>query len=301
MANFTAFYDARNLFIEQTRYTEPLSYEEWKAKPEDLKAALLFVQFFDQITLAWDKANTLNFIESEEGVETMMQYLQKQISDCYIKGHPKKKVSFDYYRKYAKKCRLEEQLAAESDASIISEIESELADLNDIEECERRCMLEEDKSKFSPGYIYRVAYNCLYCICHDRKCDKDRLENETSGIIMHDGEEFDLFSTLADKSGSVESVYTTSRFESEFWRIIEDEGKSAEKLMRYLLSENSDDLKKLDPKKHKDRYKSDPLRDVEVNSNSIDSILSNLRERFMELPHDSECGKYISRMKAVFA
>lgn len=53
-------------------------YEGWIALPQDLKAAGLFVQFFSQITLAWNKCKR-DFIEDELAVSTVMQYLIKAV------------------------------------------------------------------------------------------------------------------------------------------------------------------------------------------------------------------------------
>lgn len=236
MAHMKAFYDTKQLYLEYTGYTKPLSYEEWNDYPSGLKAGLLYLQFYNEITLAWDKANTLDFIEAEEGVSTMLQYLEKNVS-----------------------------------------------------------IIENNPKRFSPNYIYRVAYNCLYCICHDRKCDKDRLENETSGIVNYDGEELNLFDTIADSHGSVENVLETDSFESQFWSIIEDAGLPAEKVMRYLLSEDEADLRALT--KRCKRYQADPLRDVEVALDKVDEIISELRERFLALPADSACGRYIMQFQ----
>lgn len=238
MARIGAFYDTRKLYIELTGYTDTLSFEEWMNNPDDLKAALLFVQFYNQIVLAWDKANTLDFIESEEGVTTMLQYLQKNVS--IIKNAP---------------------------------------------------------ARFTPAYIYKVAYNCLYCICHDRKCDKDRLNNETSSVVCYDGKELSLFDTMSDPKGDAAQSSEAAEFEKEFWRVIEDAGMPAEKVMRYLLSNNSADLKALNCRCK--RYKEDPLRDIEVSIESVDSILEALREKFLDMPADSECGKYIAKLQSI--
>lgn len=236
MANLSSFYDARRLFREYTGYSEPLSFDEWNSHPSGHKAALLFVQFFDQITLAWEKANAFDFIDGEEGVSIVNQYLNKNVP-----------------------------------------------------------IIENQPKRFTPRYIYRVAYNCMYCICHDLLSVKDRWENETSGIVVHDGEELNLFDTFADTKGSASDVSEYAGFEKEFWSVIEDEGLSAEKVMRYLMSHDAADLKKMNPRNK--RYKLDPLRDVDVKLEEVDSIISVLREKFLSLPQNSACGQYISRFE----
>lgn len=273
MSSFAEFHNTRNVFINLTGYTEPLSYEEWLEKPDSLKAAYLFVQFYNEITLAWDKADSLDFGNDGEGVSTILQYLEKQVktTQYFQKDDPTKKASAEFRR--------------QNPEGYIT--------------VEKR-MIEEDSSKFSPGYIYRVAYNCLYCICgHDRKRDKEIMGNETSSIVMHDGEELNLFDTIIDSKSCVESVVASNTLEEEFWKIIEDTGAPAEKVLRYLLSQDTSDLKALKPKSK--RYNDDPLRDVEVSVQLAQEIIETLREKFLKMPHDSYCGQYISKFKALSA
>ena len=53
-----------NMFREYLGYVRPLTYSEWmEVDPED-KAAVLYVQFYDQITLAWYKSRS--FYAQEE-------------------------------------------------------------------------------------------------------------------------------------------------------------------------------------------------------------------------------------------
>lgn len=268
MTKFAAFHDTRSFYINSLGYTKPLSYEEWAQKPESQKAALLFVQFYEPITLAWAKADSREFGDDSEGVSTVYQYLQKQISDVqyFQKSNPTKKATAEYRRLHPE----------------------------DVAAVERR-IIDEDPRKFNSKYIYRIAYNCLYCICgHDRKCDKDRMENETSSIVVYDGEELDLFDTISDNSGSAEDVFEEELRQTEFWSIIEDLGKPAEKVMRYMLSNDVSDLKALNVRAK--NYKNDPLRDVEVSLDEVDSIVSRIRERFLDLPITSACGSYIASM-----
>lgn len=132
------FYATRNLFIEYLNYDAPLTFEEWLSVEDDRKAAVLYVQFFEQITLAWYKVRSF-YTDEEDGVETVLQYLIKNVS-----------------------------------------------------------ILVSDSKRFTRAYIYRVAYNCLYCICHDLKRPRERFERECSNIQESQGEEFDLFDTIID-------------------------------------------------------------------------------------------------------
>lgn len=268
MANMAAFYETRTALRNFVDYSYPLTFEEFQEVPDDKKVAVLYLQFFNEITLAWDKANTLDFIDGEDGVEITLQYLQKLVCDRHVKGHVKKKVSDKYFFEHP-------------------------------DECEERRMLESDPRNFYAGFIYRVIYNALYCICHDRKCDKDRMENEMFATITCGEDEFSLFDTVSDKKGDASSVSESENFEKEFWSIIEDAGIEAEKVMRYLLSGNESDLKKLS--RSCKRYEGDPLRDVEVNKDSLPAILGHLRKRFLSLSQSSPCGSYISTFESVMA
>lgn len=158
------FYETRSLFRPYLQYTEPYSFEEWLALPEDHKAAALYVQFFDQIILAWYKSKSF-YASEQEGVETVLQYLCKNVP-----------------------------------------------------------LIEAKESKFSSRYIYRVAYNCLYCISHDRKCDIDRWEKEMSDVCEDaSGCTVSMFDFLADDGK--EDPYDLERraVKQKFWSIIESD------------------------------------------------------------------------------
>lgn len=148
----TPFYATKAMFRDYLNYTKPLSYEEWLNVSDDDKAAVLYVQFFDQIVLAWYKVKSF-YTPDEDGVSTMLQYLIKNVP-----------------------------------------------------------VIMNDKSRFTPNYIYRVASNCLYCICHDIKRDRERYDNETSNIQPSgvDGV-VDLFDTVCDPE-CISSAITREAF-----------------------------------------------------------------------------------------
>jgi len=78
--SLNAFQEARKCFREGTQFTKDLSYNEWSQKPVDHQAAILFVQFYNQITMAWYKASErYPFIDEEDALSIAMQYLQKQV------------------------------------------------------------------------------------------------------------------------------------------------------------------------------------------------------------------------------
>lgn len=239
MATVASFFETRNCYRNFINLSQPLTFEQWNQLPRDQKSVALFLQFFNEIILAWDKANTLDFIEDAEGVEIINQYLDKNVS-----------------------------------------------------------IIEQHPERFTAGYIYRVAYNCMYCICHDRKCDKDRLENETSAIVTSDDGELNLLELASDKK-SAEDIAEDNSFEREFWAIIEDSGMEAEKVMRYLLSNNEGDLRKLT--KRNRNYSSDPLRDVEVSLEDAQNIIRKLREVFSNVPAGSVLGQKMMEMNISFS
>ena len=139
-------------------------------------------------------------------------------------------------------------------------------------------IIENDPRRFIPNYIYRVAYNCLYCICHDIKIDRIRWETEISNIQMHEGQEFDLFDTVDNG----DSDFLTSSEREYFWYIIESMGPEAAKVVNHIL--NGESLNKVN--KRAKRYESDPLRDIEVSVEQMENIISDLKsklERFKSL------------------
>lgn len=168
----STFYETRNLFKNYIHYTKPLSYVQWLALNDDHKAAALYVQFFNEILLAWDKAKSYDG-DDDEAVETVLQYLIKNTE-----------------------------------------------------------IIKKDPKRFRANYIYRVAYNCLYCICHDRKCDKERREFEVSAIQCDaDGDEYNLLDTFVTNAGSVECEINKQLF----WAIIEDLDVDSRALVERLL------------------------------------------------------------------
>lgn len=163
MAN--AFAETKNLFQAYVGYTKPLSYEEWLATDDDSKAAVLYVQFYDEITLAWYKVKSL-YTPEERGVEEMMTYLMKNVK-----------------------------------------------------------ILKDNPNRFNSRYMYQVAYNCLYCICHDIKGDKERFALERSNILQVGDTEVDLFDTCA-QAGTIEHTLATEAF----WRVVERTGRTDEEV-----------------------------------------------------------------------
>lgn len=77
------FLETRNMFRDYlTGYPENITYDEWMKADADDKAALLFVTFYQEITLAWYNAITyfkIVHITQEDAVSTVLQYLMKNV------------------------------------------------------------------------------------------------------------------------------------------------------------------------------------------------------------------------------
>lgn len=72
------FAKTRRMFSNFVGYRKPLTYDAWLNVPEDQKLAVLFVQFYEQITLAWFKLVSEHVTE-EDGIEEVLQYLNKNV------------------------------------------------------------------------------------------------------------------------------------------------------------------------------------------------------------------------------
>ena len=77
-------------------------------------------------------------------------------------------------------------------------------------------LIVADKKKYSPSYIYKVAYNCMYCVSRDIKRDKDAYENNTPQYVQCGDSVLDLFDTVPD----VDDIETI-RAKKRFWSIID--------------------------------------------------------------------------------
>lgn len=173
------FYATRSLFRSYIDFERPLSYEEWMSVPDDDKAAVLYVQFFDQITLAWYKLKSV-YSNEADGVAEVLQYLSKNVDK-----------------------------------------------------------IKSDKKRFTPAYIYKVCYNCLYCLCRDPNRYKKAYENECSNIVSSGEDELDLFDTVVGDSDMYEELNKVSAREY-FWELIEDMDVDTKYIVAKLLGEDVD-------------------------------------------------------------
>ena len=136
--------------------------------------------------------------------------------------------------------------------------------------------IEQEPKKYTEAYIYKVAYNCMYCICHDLKSVNDRWENETSSIVSYQGEELSVFDTVSDSRGSAEQVYLTDNDQKAFWDIVESSDPKCQKVIDYLLSNDVKSLKKVS--KNSKLYSVDPLRDVQVSLEEAEEMIAEIKE-----------------------
>lgn len=174
-ASSTPFYATRSMFRTYINYKRPLSYKEWLSVDDDKKAAVLYVQFFEQISLAWYKLKTKAAIE-EECVSEVLMYLIKNVP-----------------------------------------------------------IIKEDGSKFSPSYIYKVCYNCIYCKSIDPykgQTAKSSWYNNTCSQYIKSGEdELDLFDTVASNE-DIDEVLAREHF----WDTIESMGEDTVKLVEQIIN-----------------------------------------------------------------
>lgn len=173
------FYETRNLFRSYIDYTQPLSYEEWVNCPDDFKAAVLYCQFFNEITLAWYKLASV-YSTGSDGVDEVLQYLSKNVP-----------------------------------------------------------LIVEDRRRFSPAYIYKIVYNCLYCLCRDPNRYKKIYENECSNIQHYGEDEVDLFDTYDVHVDAIEA-HNVDYIRSKIWQIVESLGDDAVLVVAKILGDSVD-------------------------------------------------------------
>jgi hypothetical protein len=88
-----------------SNYSFPLSCEDWLAAPDEEKAVLLFVNFFNEVELGWYKGRYKSGlktvqahanIQEEDAIDTVNQYLMKNVA--IIQKNPKKYTPAYIYR-----------------------------------------------------------------------------------------------------------------------------------------------------------------------------------------------------------
>lgn len=93
--DYHEFKEAKERYESAIGKKAPITFEEWFTLPDSHKAAALFINFYNQITLAWTKAKA-DFTEDEDGLSTVMQYLMKNVP--IIEANPNKYSETYIYR-----------------------------------------------------------------------------------------------------------------------------------------------------------------------------------------------------------
>ena len=102
--DYHEFKEAKERYESAIGKKAPITFDEWFSLPDSHKAAALFINFYNQITLAWTKAKA-DFTEDEDGLSIVMQYLMKNVP-----------------------------------------------------------IIESNPNRYSKGYIYKIAMNCMCCL-----------------------------------------------------------------------------------------------------------------------------------------
>ena len=197
------FTETKKLFQTVLNYdnTKPLTYDRWLAIPDDQKSAVLYLAFYEQITLAWEKTKSF-YTPTSDGVSIVLQYLEKNVS--IIQKHPE---------------------------------------------------------RFTSSYIYRVAYNCLYCECHDKLILKRAYEHEVpEEITVHtnDGEAFSYYDVYYNDRDNVDIQIDGYEKDCQleiFWNAIEQDISTTVLVEKFLEIPNDQIICHLNNKFGKNNYK----------------------------------------------
>lgn len=93
--DYHEFREAKERYESAIGKKAPITFDEWFSLPDSHKAAALFINFYNQITLAWTKAKA-DYTEDEDGLSTVMQYLMKNVP--IIEANPNKYSETYIYR-----------------------------------------------------------------------------------------------------------------------------------------------------------------------------------------------------------
>ena len=235
------FRDTRNLYLSAipSNFQFPLTYEAWLSADDEYKAVLLFVNFFNQIELAWYKER-YSYVLEVEAVETVVEYLIKNVDK--IKADPK---------------------------------------------------------RFTPGYIYRVSSNCIYCL-HEPQAAIDRNNLEVSNEVNTGDDVVNLF----DLAPSEDDTYEVKQAKEAIWAIIDRMDPKARKVINQLI--NPDDSLAAGRNKNI----GDSLADVSVSQAEVPQIIERIRaelapfvDYFLPVSEATECNsardKFVTEINAL--
>ena len=89
----------------------------------------------------------------------------------------------------------------------------------------------QNPRRYSPKYIYQIAYNCMYCQSRDIKRDLLRYENEVGNITIKDDTEYDMFDFISD-SRTIDGMISNE----DFWTIVEKRDDTALSVVENILN-----------------------------------------------------------------
>lgn len=212
MSQFRA---TRNFYMECLHgFQFPLTYDAWVNAEADYKAVLLFVNFFDQIELAWyNERYSYGPAREDDAVSEVNQYLMKNVAK-----------------------------------------------------------IEADPKRFTAGYIYRVAANCISCVGASQvEINRNTLEvcNE---VASDDGSVVNLY----DLEPSSDESYEVKQAREAISAIIDKMGLKAQKVVNKLI--NPDDSLAV----NRVKGTGDKLQDVTVSKKEYEEIVKELRVQLAE-------------------
>ena len=71
-------------------------------------------------------------------------------------------------------------------------------------------IIKNNPRRYTPRYIYQVAYNCMFCQSRGIKRDLQRYETEISNKVITDTDEYDLFDEISERTKyELENVLNT--------------------------------------------------------------------------------------------
>lgn len=99
-------------------------------------------------------------------------------------------------------------------------------------------VIESDASRFTPQYIYKVAYNCMFSVCHNRKVDKLRYAMEQSNELVegnNNTDVVDMWDILPDITQCIDQLIEDAEYTQKFWDIVYSADADADVVVSSLL------------------------------------------------------------------
>lgn len=229
---------------------EPLDWDMWMKFPDDRKSAVLFLKFYSEITLAWEKTKSF-YTPTSDGVSIVMQYLEKNVP-----------------------------------------------------------LIKENKNKYNGKYIYKVAYNCLYCECHDRCVLKNAYNHEVSADQLGSDEDsdFSYYDILEDESEDIECKLDAIEFESiseKIWNMLDEVDIETEIIIEKMLGTDTDVIwneisSRSDYPEYVDRYSEShpgkPVKLIPLSESRMVKAVQVMRNKFEHSEYMPQFSKFFQNM-----